>query len=336
MELERMTIEKDSPIPIVEQIVNRATSLILSGRLRVGEKLPPERQLAEALGVARGTVQRAYLKLATSGVVEIRKGSGTYVLTDEQRLGEDKKREAADILADTLERLRAMGLSEREIQNLIALHRVSAGSVRKLNILVVSNNFDVLSELEKQLAYLSGTSLFSFTLSFFTLDHVLGSPDPVQKLYGYDLIIATSIDYPDMSRSVPMYLGKTIEATISPTTDTLIELSQLPKGSRVGVVYRTKPFLEIVLSTLRSLGFAEENLFPTQEYQYNPDSHGENGVTAVVTFHECLINLNPAFGERNRRFAKEGGKILDFRYRIDRASLIAIEDRIQDLLASDR
>lgn len=335
MELEHIIIDKQSPIPIVEQIVNGATSLILTGRLRVGEKLPPERQLADILGVARGTVQRAYLRLAQAGVVEIRKGSGAYVITDEERLGENKKQEAANMLADTLARLDAMGLSGREIQSLMDLHRVAAGNLRKLNILVVSNNFDVLSELEKQLAYLSGTSLFSFTLTFFTLDHVLGNPDPAQKLYGYDLIIATTIDYPNIREAVPMYLGKTMEATISPTTDTLIELSGVPNTAKVSIVYRTKPFLEMVSSTLRSLGFPPQNVEAHQEYRYDPDSHGQNGTSVVVTFNECLINLSPAFEERNRQFYKEGGRVIFFRYRIDRASLIAIEDRIQALLASD-
>lgn len=333
MDSRSIQIDKEDAVPIVDQIVNSITRLILHGQLQAGEKLPTERSLAADLGIARGTVQRAYLKLAQSGVVESRKGSGSYVLTDERLLESSKKQEAADILAATLSRLRAMGLSEKEIQNLINLHRVSHDTLRKVNLMVVSNNYEILAELEKQLSYLSGTSLFSFTLSFFTLDHVLGNPDPVQMLYGYDLIIATSIDYPDICAPVPMFQSKIVEATISPSTETLIGLSDIPKDAKVSVVYRTEPFRKMVTDALLSLGFARKYIHAYQEYSYNPVSHAENGVSLVISFNESLVNLNPAFQQRNEQFVLDGGILFNFKYRIDRASLIAIEDRIQALLA---
>lgn len=329
-------IDKDSDLPIIEQIINNITSCILSGRLHVGEKLPAERVLAGQLGVARGTVQRAYARLAQERVVELRKGSGVYVLTDEERLGIDKKQQAADILASTLSRLQEMGLTEKEIQSLLDLHRVSVGNVRKVNIMVVSNNYEVLAELQKQLAYLSGTPLFTFTLSYFPMEHILGSADPVELLYPYDLIIATSIDYPDICKPAPMYIDKMMEATIQPTTDTLITLSEIANDSRVSVVYRTRAFLDMVTETLTMLGFARENILDCQEYAYNPRSHAEHGVSTVITFNECLIHLNPAFHERNADFLKNGGRMVSFRYRIDRASLIQIEDRIRTRMAAGK
>jgi GntR family uxuAB operon transcriptional repressor len=53
---------------------------IASGQLQPRDRLPPERVLAEAHGVARGTVREALTRLAREGLVEIRPGSGTYVI----------------------------------------------------------------------------------------------------------------------------------------------------------------------------------------------------------------------------------------------------------------
>jgi GntR family transcriptional regulator, transcriptional repressor for pyruvate dehydrogenase complex len=71
------------PLPrtrLHEGIVAQLTNNILSGQFRAGEKLPPERDLAESLDVNRGTVREALKKLEMLGLVEIRHGDGVYVL----------------------------------------------------------------------------------------------------------------------------------------------------------------------------------------------------------------------------------------------------------------
>ena len=53
---------------------------ISKGNLQLHDRLPPERVLAETYGAARGTVRKALLRLEEEGFVEIRAGSGTYVV----------------------------------------------------------------------------------------------------------------------------------------------------------------------------------------------------------------------------------------------------------------
>ena len=55
---------------------------ISSGTLGYHERLPAERVLAASYGVARGTVREAFNQLADDGLVEVRPGSGTYVLVN--------------------------------------------------------------------------------------------------------------------------------------------------------------------------------------------------------------------------------------------------------------
>lgn len=54
------------------------------GRLAAHERLPPERVLAESYEVARGTIRDALTRLAEEGLVDIRRGSGTYVRENER------------------------------------------------------------------------------------------------------------------------------------------------------------------------------------------------------------------------------------------------------------
>ena len=53
---------------------------ISKGNLQLHDRLPPERVLAETYGAARGTVRKALTRLEGEGYVEIRAGSGTYVV----------------------------------------------------------------------------------------------------------------------------------------------------------------------------------------------------------------------------------------------------------------
>jgi DNA-binding transcriptional MocR family regulator len=73
-------IDRDGPLPLYRQIFQEIRSLILSGRLPSGYLLPPERRLAEALGVNRTTVVNAYQELKSEGLVDGHVGRGTAVL----------------------------------------------------------------------------------------------------------------------------------------------------------------------------------------------------------------------------------------------------------------
>ncbi|GAA3309439.1 PLP-dependent aminotransferase family protein [Nonomuraea dietziae] len=64
---------------LAAQIYRQLRDAILDGRLRQGERLPPTRELARGLDVARNTVAVAYERLTADGFLEGRAGAGTFV-----------------------------------------------------------------------------------------------------------------------------------------------------------------------------------------------------------------------------------------------------------------
>jgi DNA-binding transcriptional MocR family regulator len=72
-------LDKSSPVPLYLQISNQIRELILTGNLSEGSRLPPQRELATALGVNRTTVVSAYQELASDGLVDATIGRGTVV-----------------------------------------------------------------------------------------------------------------------------------------------------------------------------------------------------------------------------------------------------------------
>ncbi|HEY9062772.1 MAG TPA: PLP-dependent aminotransferase family protein [Pseudobacteroides sp.] len=80
----KIAIDKSINTPIYIQIFEQIREQIIRGQLISGFKLPPERKLADSLGVNRSTVLNAYRELKAEGLVESRVGNGTVVLSSIQ------------------------------------------------------------------------------------------------------------------------------------------------------------------------------------------------------------------------------------------------------------
>lgn len=91
----RIPLDRQSQIPLYQQIKSYLRQGILSGSLAPDTRLPASRQLAQDLGVNRITVENAYAELEAEGLAISKLGSGTYVLQPDQLLPFPKNNSAA-------------------------------------------------------------------------------------------------------------------------------------------------------------------------------------------------------------------------------------------------
>lgn len=66
-------------VNLSDSVVEHIKSLVQSGRLKPGDKLPPEREFARQLGVSRTALREAFKSLGLMGILEVRQGEGTFV-----------------------------------------------------------------------------------------------------------------------------------------------------------------------------------------------------------------------------------------------------------------
>ena len=66
---------------VYDELYDQIVSMISKGELKPGDKLPPERELAKQLKVSRQSIREALKKAETQGLVEVRHGEGTFVLS---------------------------------------------------------------------------------------------------------------------------------------------------------------------------------------------------------------------------------------------------------------
>jgi GntR family transcriptional repressor for pyruvate dehydrogenase complex len=73
-------------VSLTDNAIARIRELILTGELRPGSRLPPEHQLAAELGLGRNLMREAVKALVVARVLEVRRGTGTYVTSLEPEL----------------------------------------------------------------------------------------------------------------------------------------------------------------------------------------------------------------------------------------------------------
>jgi len=66
--------------PLYLQVERRIEGLLLQGRYRAGDRIPPETEFVDALGVSRVTVRAGLTRLVERGLLERRQGSGTFLV----------------------------------------------------------------------------------------------------------------------------------------------------------------------------------------------------------------------------------------------------------------
>lgn len=79
MQISQLAIDDISPVPVYAQLTEQLLAAVARGAIRRGEQLPSVRDVAAALGINPNTVNRAYVELEREGVLETRRGRGTFV-----------------------------------------------------------------------------------------------------------------------------------------------------------------------------------------------------------------------------------------------------------------
>ena len=79
LKMPTFTLQRSSGMPLHRQVYLAVRELVLTGRLREGERLPSSRALAKTLGISRNTVINACARLAEKNLTVSTVGSGTHV-----------------------------------------------------------------------------------------------------------------------------------------------------------------------------------------------------------------------------------------------------------------
>lgn len=106
-----MVEEFDTTKPIYIQIMEMINKKIVRNEWKAGEKLPSVREMAVKTGVNPNTIQRTYSELERMGIVETRRGQGTFVTENVEVIERLRERLKQDIVDDFIRNMMELGFT---------------------------------------------------------------------------------------------------------------------------------------------------------------------------------------------------------------------------------
>jgi DNA-binding transcriptional regulator YhcF (GntR family) len=324
----KINIEKKSPVPSYRQIIKQITSLIHDGLLKPGDKLPTERELANQLKIARGTVKKAYELMAKDGLLETTQGRGTFVSSRQDIIPRGRKERAMKMIDSLIDELRKLNFSYQEIRTFVELALIQREEkLENFNVAIIDCNPESLAIFERQL-----TILKHVRVSKILLDEIVSDPQAEKRLEPFDLILTTSTHYSELLGKVSGLKDRLIQVAVSPSQETIIEMASLSPVQRLGVVCESPNFLARVVARIKNLGLATGQipcLFLKDEEKL-PDFLEKVDVVFIPPGYQLQRKKENLAAVQD--FTQRGGKVIVFDYQIERGSLLYVEERISQLL----
>ena len=321
-------IDKASNSPAYRQIIEQVTSLIRSGDLKTGDRLPAERELAEKLEVARGTVNRAYEELTRSGMLESTPGRGSFVSAKQDVVEPGRKEKALSRIGTLIDELRDLRFSYREILTLVELSVMEREQrFDELAIAVVDCNPETLGVFQKQLGILS-----RMPVSRILLDELETSGGADRRLANFDLVLTSARHYSELMGLAPGAKEKIIQVALSPSQETIIALASIKPDQKLGIVSESHQFRDIIKNKLQDF------MITNDMEDYKPGD--KNEFTAFIADRDMVIvpplwalPLDKSSSAAIQAFTQRGGRFIVFDYQVERGSMIYVEERVRDLLS---
>ncbi len=108
-------VDKQSRIPIYEQLISSIEESILHDFLPIETKIPSVRELSTRLGVNPNTIQKAYSDLESRGITHSVPGIGRFISKDAKEILKSGIDKHFDLLSEAIANLKLMGLSNADI-----------------------------------------------------------------------------------------------------------------------------------------------------------------------------------------------------------------------------
>lgn len=308
-------------IPIYQQLVDTIRTAVKKGILVPNQQLPTVSELSEKLGIARGTIKRAYDELERSGIVDKAQGRGTFVCYQPANSG-SRKEQAMAAIDTLLENLEELGFSAAEINIFLNLKlRERAEQESQVKVAVLECNPENLAQMSEQLHTIPRIDLYSYLTEAI-------EQYPYQLSEDIDLIVTTAAHAEFLERVLPDR-RRIARVAICLTPNCLSDIIKLRKGKRVGILGYSLRFGQLLYSTCQmyteGVELEQPKIFDPQmdiqEYLRNKDA------VLVPKSYEKYCDVRTA-GYLDRF----EGKLIECSYEMDAGSFLYLQEKTRRIV----
>ncbi len=313
-------IDRNSGIPIYIQIKDQIKKMVEKGILARGDRLPPERELAEKLKVSRNRVSTAYKELEAENIVTSQQGKGTFVLGKIEGVRETSRKDKLLKIID-LAMEEAIGL-DFSLEDFLTIAYVRAKEkeemLSKMKVGFIECNKEQLAVLIRETDLDHNMASIPILIS-----QLKEEPERIKKaLSRVEMIVTTSFHLEEVEEFLAGMEKEVVDLNLEPTMETIVQLARIEPGKRVGLVCQSDNFAREVGRSLKKIGLEKIDL------QYTTDKGDQ--IDDFLNGSQVLVTSPHRFKEIQRK-AAEKKQVIRFDYAPDRGSINMLKMALLDL-----
>lgn len=320
-----LKLNRQNQLPVHTQLKAQLVYLIQSGQLAAGTRLPTVRQLAGFLRVNRNTVAKVFGDMQREGLLSCEPGRGTFVSSTQMKSKTKVERmnRLLEVVDDALEKAERLGFSAEEV--FITLYArtqttppraAAAHAARALFIECSRPELELFSaELARELSIQVDSVLVA------DFEKIVQKEPASLKRYG--LIITTFYHIREVQSLLEGSGMQVVALMVDTSLDTLMRLTALPEGTKVGVACTTKPGSENMKLSIQRAGL--------KHLQVITGCGEKKGSLEKMIAEASVIVCSSLVESQLRTLIPKNGELIVDNKRIDRAGIEMLRSRLMEM-----
>ena len=314
-------ISKKSGVPLYIQVKKQIMDEIKKGTLKVGTKMPTERELSQSLQVSRNTISSAYNDLEQEGALKSYQGKGTFVVEEAISWdSRDIKKKIIKFVDLGLEEALAIGMKPEEFLDIVD-QRVSEKKqiMDKIVAIYVECNIEQAIMFSSQLSRNSNMNVMYLTVS--ELEKM--DKETKDKIESAEFIITTFNHINKVSRLTEGLNKEILGVAITPNLEPIVKIARYGANTKFGFMCISEEFMFKIKGALEKAGLSEVDI----KYSNTTD---EDEIRDIIEKSDVMIVSPGRYKDvKNANFNNK--EIIQFLYSLDDGSVKALRSKIIEI-----
>lgn len=302
---------------VKKQIMDR----IRDGFLKVGFKMPTERELSEQLKISRNTVSMAYNELEQEGVLKSYQGKGTFVAEETKSWEANNIVEKITKFVDlSLEEALESGLESNEFLEIVnARVKEKMKLMSKIKAVYVECNIEQSKMFSRQLSISANMNVTSLTIN-----DIKNMDNATKKIIeNCQVVVSTFNHINEVKECLRGYDKEVLGVAINADLETIVKIARYPKNTKFIFICISEEFMFKIRGALDKAGLGNLNV----EYSNSSD---ENELIDMISKADVVI-VSPGRYKQIEKINHEGKELIEFIYRLDEDSVKALKPKLMEL-----
>lgn len=311
-------ISKDNRIPLYIQVKKEIIYLIKNGSLRVGSKMPTERELAKELGVSRNTISSAYNELEATGVLKSIRGRGTFVAEEVLSWKTDEGVHKVNKIIDlALEESLECGIESEDFLDMV-INRVREKSeaFNKITAGFVECNNEQAIIFSEEIKKITKVNTIPFTIG----DLEVMDEDTIKKLAKCQIVIAPFNHTNEVNELLKGWDKEVLGVATGPNLESIVRIVRHPVDTKYAFICLSDEFIFRIQSALDKAGIGDLKI----KYYSGRE---ERKIQEIIKYADVII-VTPARYNEIHKFNHANKELIEFSYIIDRESIKILKSKI--------